>query len=158
MRELSGCFMLFHMSRVLVFVFSLTAEWAKKLGESDVIPLTVDPSGLYFRRDGRPGSRTMLCGVSPPEDQDKDYPFISSQEEFEELKHDIDYSLFEETMWPILAKRSAAFEQIKLQGAWSGLYDYNTLDRKSMLFGASRDLRLTASFEQKTESLANIPH
>lgn len=81
-------------------------------------PLLVDPSGVYVR----PESGQFICGTAPPEDTDPD------SEDFTE-----DYSLFEEVVWPTLAARIPAFEAIKLQRAWAGLYAYNTLDQNAIL-------------------------
>ncbi len=81
-------------------------------------PLTIDPSGVYFRPEGA----GFIGGVAPPEDRDPDC-----------LDFDIDYSLFEETVWPTLAERVPAFESIKLARAWCCHYDYNTVDQNAVL-------------------------
>ena len=81
-------------------------------------PLTIDPTGVYFRPEGQ----SFIGGVSPPEDRDPDC-----------LDLEIDYGLFEEVVWPTLAERVPAFEAIKLVRAWAGHYDYNTLDQNAIL-------------------------
>lgn len=81
-------------------------------------PLLIDPNGVYFRPEGA----GYICGVSPPEDADPDA-----------LDFEVDYTLFEETVWPTLAHRVPAFEAIKLTRAWAGHYDYNTLDQNAIL-------------------------
>src|SRR5690606_23209749 len=81
-------------------------------------PLLIDPTGVYFRPEGA----SYICGVSPPEESDPDC-----------LDFEIDYSLFEDTIWPVLAHRVPAFEAIKLARAWAGHYDYNTLDQNAIL-------------------------
>jgi FAD-dependent oxidoreductase domain-containing protein 1 len=48
--------------------------------------LTVDPSGVYFRPEGK-GSSNFICGVSPPSDRDKDVNQLDTQ--------DVDHQLFE---------------------------------------------------------------
>ena len=101
-----------------VFVFDCKAP----IGRA---PLLVDPSGVYFRPEGA----NYICGVSPPEDQDPDC-----------LDFDVDYRLFEEVIWPILAERVPAFEAIKLVRAWAGHYDFNTLDQNAIL-GPHPELR-----------------
>jgi FAD-dependent oxidoreductase domain-containing protein 1 len=80
--------------------------------------LVIDPSGVFFRPEGA----NFLCGVSPPEDQDPDC------EDF-----DIDYTMFEEVVWPALANRVPAFAELKLKSAWAGLYDYNTFDQNAII-------------------------
>lgn len=82
-------------------------------------PMVIDSSGVYFRPEGT----TYLTGTSPPEgwpDNDA-YDF------------EVDWSLFEEVVWPALAHRVPAFEAIKPLSAWAGLYDYNTVDQNAIL-------------------------
>jgi len=43
---------------------------------------------------------------------------------------EVDYSIFDEQIWPVLAKRIPSFETLKLRNAWSGFYDYNYFDQK----------------------------
>jgi FAD-dependent oxidoreductase domain-containing protein 1 len=85
------------------------------------VPLTIDPSGVWFRPEGA----NFICGVSPDEANDPD------STDFE-----LDYSLFEDLIWPTLANRVPAFEAIKLIRAWAGHYDYNTLDQ-NVIIGAA---------------------
>ncbi len=87
----------------------------------DNCPLVIDPSGLYFRPEGR----TFLSGISPPADQDPD-------QDPERHSLDLDNDLFEE-IWPLLARRVPAFETLKLVRAWAGYYAYNTLDQNAIL-------------------------
>ena len=81
-------------------------------------PLTIDPTGVYFRPEGA----GYIGGVAPPEDNDPDTFDLEP-----------DYSLFEETVWPVLAERIPAFESIKMNRAWAGTYDYNTVDQNAIL-------------------------
>jgi sarcosine oxidase len=85
------------------------------------VPLTIDPAGVWFRPEGA----NFICGVSPDEANDPD------STDFE-----LDYSLFEDLIWPTLANRVPAFEAIKLIRAWAGHYDYNTLDQ-NVIIGAA---------------------
>ncbi len=82
------------------------------------VPLTIDPTGVWFRPEGA----NFICGVSPDEGNDPD------STDFE-----LDYSLFEEMIWPTLANRVPAFEAIKLIRAWAGHYDYNVLDQNVII-------------------------
>ncbi|KAJ8958813.1 hypothetical protein NQ318_019573 [Aromia moschata] len=89
-------------------------------GPSINTPLTIDHSGVYFRRDGLGGA--YICGLSPaPEDE-------PSTENL-----DVDYKYFDDKVWPILAKRVPAFESIKVANAWGGYYDYNTYDENGII-------------------------
>lgn len=86
-------------------------------------PLTIDPSGVYFRSEGsRPGH--FICGVSPSEDPD-----IHDDEALENVDHD----LFYEMIWPTLAERVPAFNELKVEGFWAGFYDTNTLDHNLII-------------------------
>ncbi|HEU4827145.1 MAG TPA: FAD-binding oxidoreductase, partial [Dongiaceae bacterium] len=98
----------------LVYVFDCREELTG-------VPLTIDPSGVWVRPEGA----NFICGVSPEEDSDPD------STDFE-----IEYGLFEETIWPTLAHRVPAFEAIKLIRAWAGHYDYNVFDQ-NVIIGAA---------------------
>lgn len=82
-------------------------------------PLTVDPSGTWFRPEGR----FFLCGRSPDKNQE---PAAADLD-------DIDYGFFEQEVWPPLAARVRAFESVKVVNAWAGYYDYNTLDQNAVI-------------------------
>ena len=45
----------------------------------------------------------------------------------------IDYELWEEKIWPILANRIPDFERIKLVNAWAGHYAFNTFDQNGII-------------------------
>lgn len=64
-------------------------------------PMTIDHTGAYFRRDSLGG--TFLAGMSP---LCEDEPDVSNL--------DVDYSYFEEKLWPIFANRVPAFNNIKV--------------------------------------------
>ena len=81
-------------------------------------PLTIDTNGVTFR----PESGQYLGIVSPPEDQDPDCDDL-----------ELEYDVFEATIWPTLAHRVPAFEAIKLSSAWAGHYDFNTFDHNAIL-------------------------
>lgn len=81
-------------------------------------PLTVDPTGIYFRPEGR----NFLSGLSP-----------SESEEPTDMNWEVDYTWFEERIWPDLAARIPAFEAIKVINAWVGHYDYNALDQNAVI-------------------------
>ncbi len=53
---------------------------------------------------------------------------MTKYDEPEGFNWEVDYSWFEETIWPALADRVPAFEAVKLQRAWAGHYDMNRLD------------------------------
>ncbi|OWF46121.1 FAD-dependent oxidoreductase domain-containing protein 1-like [Mizuhopecten yessoensis] len=83
-------------------------------------PMLVDTSGMYFRPEGLGGH--FLLGGSPYEDREPD---VSNLE--------VDYSFFDEEVWPHLAHRVPSFEKLKLKSAWAGYYDYNTFDQNLMI-------------------------
>lgn len=96
-----------------VFVFRSPAEIPD-------LPLLVDPSGVYVRPEGA----TYICGVSPPEEEDG----RAAPGDFEP-----DWGLFENHIWPVLAHRIPAFETLRLDRAWAGHYDYNSLDQNAVI-------------------------
>ncbi|MFI4986506.1 MAG: NAD(P)/FAD-dependent oxidoreductase, partial [Alphaproteobacteria bacterium] len=81
-------------------------------------PLLIDPTGVWVRPEGG----QFICGVSPEESEDPDC---------EDLE--LDYRLWEEVVWPTLARRIPPFEAVKLTNAWAGHYDYNTVDQNAIL-------------------------
>jgi len=83
-------------------------------------PLVVDPSGVYFRREGYGGH--YLCGRSP---EFKEEPGITDLE--------VDYDWFTEKVWPIMANRVPAFNELKVHSAWAGYYDYNYWDENAII-------------------------
>lgn len=82
-------------------------------------PLTVDPSGVWFRPEGR----FFLCGKSPEESEEPPTSDLDS----------IDHAFFESDVWPQLGRRVPAFESVKVVNAWAGYYDYNTLDQNAVI-------------------------
>ena len=76
-------------------------------------PLLIDPSGVYFRPEGR----GFICGTSPDPARDPD-----------DLPLDPEHGLFEEVIWPVLARRVPAFEALRQTSAWAGYYELNTFD------------------------------
>jgi sarcosine oxidase len=82
-------------------------------------PLTIDPSGVYFR----PESPAYIGGYSPREGEpDPDTLDLVS-----------DRTPFEEVVWPALARRVPAFEAIRLMDTWAGHYAVNTFDHNALL-------------------------
>ena len=79
------------------------------------LPLTMDPTGVYFRHEGE--------------------KFISGYAE--EIEPGINFkwrrSAFEEHIWPVLANRIQNFERAKIERGWSGLYDFNTEDHNAII-------------------------
>lgn len=87
-------------------------------------PLVIDPGGAWFRPEGS----GFICGISPPENEDPecfDFDVVDAQ--------------FDEILWPALAARVPQFEALKLQRAWAGHYDVNTLDH-NVILGAHPEL------------------
>ncbi|MFQ5565952.1 MAG: NAD(P)/FAD-dependent oxidoreductase [Paracoccaceae bacterium] len=82
------------------------------------LPLTIDPSGVHCRSEGE----FFLCGTVPKDDG------APAHDDFE-----VDYSEFEDEVWPVLAHRVPAFEAVKLVRAWAGHYDYNALDQNGIV-------------------------
>ncbi len=82
------------------------------------LPLTIDPSGVHMRTDGR----YYLAGCPPEVDPAVDY------DDFE-----ADHDLWENKVWPVLAHRIPQFDAIRLVNSWVGHYAYNTLDQNAIV-------------------------
>lgn len=82
------------------------------------LPLTIDPTGVHMRTDGR----YYLAGCPPDVDPAVDY------DDFEE-----DHAIWEEKVWPAIASRIPQFEAIKLTNSWACHYAFNTFDHNAIL-------------------------
>ncbi|WP_342513119.1 FAD-dependent oxidoreductase [Sporosarcina sp. FSL K6-1522] len=78
------------------------------------LPLTIDPTGVYFRHEGE----KVVAGFS--DDVPPGMDFTWKRSSFD-------------TLWPILAHRVPNFEQLKLESGWAGLYDFNTVDQNAII-------------------------
>ena len=81
------------------------------------LPLTVLPSGLYFRTET---GGIILLGKSMTEDP-TGFHFSWDDKRFMEI------------LWPELAEFVPAFDRLKLVRGWAGLYAVNTLDGNAVL-------------------------
>ncbi|MGL4574596.1 MAG: NAD(P)/FAD-dependent oxidoreductase [Burkholderiaceae bacterium] len=82
-------------------------------------PMVIDPSGLWFRPEGA----HFICGISPAEDEaDPD-----------DLPLEPDLRLFESHIWPRMAHRVPGFEALRMERAWAGYYEVNTLDHNAVI-------------------------
>jgi sarcosine oxidase len=104
-----------------VFVF----DCRETTPELSAAPLAVDPSGVWFRPEGR----GFITGWSPDEVGEPPAENLDS----------VDHGLFETEIWPVLAARVPAFEAIKVTSAWAGFYDTNTFDHNAVI-GAHPDV------------------
>ena len=83
------------------------------------LPLTIDPSGVHVRENG---GGTYQCGGHSDIDPAVDYDdFV------------MDFDIWENHVWPVLATRIPQFEAIKVQSEWAGHYAYNTFDHNAIL-------------------------
>jgi FAD-dependent oxidoreductase domain-containing protein 1 len=81
-------------------------------------PLVIDPSGVWFRPEGR----GFIAGA-PPRGADIDDAPLDA----------VDHGLFDDVIWPTLARRVPAFEALRATGAWAGYYEYNTFDQNGIV-------------------------
>lgn len=103
--------------RRMVFSFACRAELP-------AFPLLIDPTGIWVRPEGS----GYICGFSPGEgDEDPDEPPL-----------EIDEEVFAERIWPVIAARVPAFEEIRPTGGWAGYYDMNLFDHNGVV-GAHPD-------------------
>ena len=81
-------------------------------------PLTIDPSGVWFRPEGR----FYLAGTTPADGND---PAGAPLE--------VQHAEWDDMVWPALAARVPAFEAAKVVNAWAGYYEYNTFDQNGIV-------------------------
>jgi glycine/D-amino acid oxidase-like deaminating enzyme len=82
-------------------------------------PLTFDTTGAWIRPEGE----AFIGGISPNPEND---PFPG-----EDFNPDIDQ--LEDTVWPALAHRIPALEQLRMVRAWAGHYDMCLLDHNAVI-------------------------
>jgi FAD-dependent oxidoreductase domain-containing protein 1 len=80
-------------------------------------PLVID-RGVYFRPEGG----RFIAGVSPPPERDPSDPDFA-----------VDVALFDDVIWPALAHRVAAFNQLRVISSWAGHYDVNDFDQNGLI-------------------------
>ncbi len=78
-------------------------------------PLVIDPSGIYFRPEGR----HFIVGAPA--------------QGLGDTGLEVDHHLFEDVVWPALAARVPAFETLKLISAWAGHYETNAFDHNALI-------------------------
>ncbi len=88
-------------------------------------PQVFDPSGVWFRSDGQ--RFITSCQAEPDDDPERTDP-------------EIDYSLFEEHIWPVLAHRVADFKFAQLERADATMDAYTLLDGNPII-GPHPDIR-----------------
>jgi FAD-dependent oxidoreductase domain-containing protein 1 len=81
-------------------------------------PHLIDYTGVWVK----PKGQYFITGTTPPEDRD---PPCSD--------FDVDHYLFDEYVWPVLARRIPVFEAVKVVSAWAGHYAYNILDQNAII-------------------------
>lgn len=81
-------------------------------------PLTIDPSGVWFRPEGR----FFIGGTTPAEGNDRPGAPLEVQ-----------HQEWDDRVWPALANRVPAFEAAKAVNAWAGYYEYNTFDQNGIV-------------------------
>ena len=96
--------------------YTYVFDAAKPLDQD--LPLTIDPSGVHFRSEGK----YYLAGCPPDVDPDVPYDDFG-----------FDHSLWENKVWPAVATRVPQLDQVKVINEWVGHYAYNTLDQNAIL-------------------------
>ncbi len=82
------------------------------------LPLTIDPSGVHMRSEGK----YYMTGGPPDDDSAVDPNDFAP-----------DNDIWENKIWPAVANRIPQFEAIKVINSWAGHYDYNVLDQNAIL-------------------------
>jgi glycine/D-amino acid oxidase-like deaminating enzyme len=82
-------------------------------------PLVIDATGIFWRPEGL----GYVCGRSPGEGEpDPDEPPL-----------EVDDAMFFDHVWPAMAARAPAFEELKLTSSWAGYYEYNVFDQNGIV-------------------------
>jgi glycine/D-amino acid oxidase-like deaminating enzyme len=79
-------------------------------------PLVIDPSGFWFRPEGR----HFIAGTAPEVDMD-------------DLPLEPNYAEFDEALWARMAQRVPAFEALRVERAWAGYYEMNLFDCNALI-------------------------
>lgn len=87
--------------------------------EGTGFPMLFDTSGAWIRPEGD----RFICGIAPAKDKDCD-----AAGDFEPA-----HELLEEVLWPALAHRIPALEELRVENAWAGHYEVNTLDHNGIV-------------------------
>jgi glycine/D-amino acid oxidase-like deaminating enzyme len=87
-------------------------------GELPGFPVLIDTSGIFVR----PEQHHFLCALSPRAEDDHD-----------DLPLDPDFALFDDYIWPTLAERIPVFEALRVERAWAGYYEFNTVDHNGLV-------------------------
>ncbi len=82
------------------------------------LPLTIDPSGVHMRENG---GGTYMCGGHA------EYDPVVDHDDFA-----MDFSLWENHIWPTVATRIPQFDAVKVISEWAGHYDLNVLDHNAV--------------------------
>ena len=82
-------------------------------------PMLFDNSGAWVRPEGE----GFIAGIAPPSHRDPD-----AGSDFEP-----DLNQFESELWPALAHRIPAFEELRVESAWAGHYENNQLDHNGII-------------------------
>jgi len=82
------------------------------------LPLTIDPSGVHVRTDGA----IYMAGATPDVDPAVDPEDFAG-----------DWAMWEDKVWPALATRIPAFEEVRVKQSWVGHYDLNVFDRNAIV-------------------------
>jgi glycine/D-amino acid oxidase-like deaminating enzyme len=82
-------------------------------------PMVIEPGGICMRPEGA----FYLCCRSPGQTEpDPDEPPL-----------EVDETMFHDMMWPVLAARIPALEELKLTSSWAGYYEMNLFDHNGIV-------------------------
>ena len=99
-------------------VFVLDVRPSQGRGSPGLTPLTIEPSGVWFRPEGC----FYLAGTTPASGNDPAEPPLEVQ-----------HAEWDDMVWPALAARVPAFEAAKVVNSWAGYYEYNTFDQNGIV-------------------------
>lgn len=83
------------------------------------LPLTIDPSGVHVRENG---GGTYQAGAHGAPDPAVDYDDFA-----------MDFALWENHVWPVLATRIPQFDALRVEAEWAGHYAMNVFDHNAIV-------------------------
>lgn len=85
------------------------------------VPLTIDHSGVWWRRQGL--SNYYFCGRNQAPDEEPDDLDLAK----------VDAAYFESKIKPVLVDRVPSFADLRVVNSWAGYYEYNSLDQNLII-------------------------
>lgn len=101
-------------ARLKQSVFSFSSPF-----RAPAMPYVFTPDGLFFRPEGA----DYIAGMA----------IAANQAPCHAADLELDHALFDEEVWPRLARRAQGFEEARFKGGWAGCYDMSLYDHNPFI-------------------------